>query len=131
MAATKKTAASSKKAIATKKTATKKIAEKETKKVDTKTVTKEVKTPSPKASIDSKALFQRHERDTGSPEKQIELLSTEISMLQQHLAQHAKDVDAKRSLFKKVARRRTFLKYLKANKLEIYQAVSKKLGMKV
>jgi small subunit ribosomal protein S15 len=58
-------------------------------------------------------------------------LSAEITMLQWHLALHAKDVDAKRSLFKKVARRRKFLKYLKQNELEIYLAVSKKLDMKV
>ena len=75
--------------------------------------------------------FQRHDKDTGSPEFQIGLLSEEISMLQWHLKEHSKDFDAKRSLLKKVARRRKFLKYLKATDLENYQAVSKKLGMKV
>jgi len=75
--------------------------------------------------------FQRHASDTWSPEVQIRLLSAEIKQLQEHLANHSKDYDAKRSLLKKVARRRKFLKYLKATKLENYQIVSKKLGLKV
>ena len=48
-------------------------------------------------------------------------------MLQGHLAEHKKDVDAKRSLLKKVARRRKFAKYLKDNNLDRYLEVSKKL----
>ncbi len=75
--------------------------------------------------------FKRHDADTGSPEFQVGTLSSEIKELQEHLAQHSKDVDAKRSLLKKVARRRRFLKYLKGRDLEKYQTVSKKLGLKV
>jgi len=59
------------------------------------------------------------------------ILSDEITLLQQHLAKHPKDADAKRSLLKKVARRRTFLKYLKSTKLENYLTVTKKVGVKV
>lgn len=76
-------------------------------------------------------VFHRHEQDTGSPEAQLELLSQEIESLQQHLAAHKHDYDAKRSLLKKVAKRRTFLKYLKQTNLERYSGVSKKLGLKV
>ena len=43
-------------------------------------------------------VFQRHERDTGSPQMQIGLLSDQIAMLQAHVATNAKDYDAKRSL---------------------------------
>jgi small subunit ribosomal protein S15 len=50
--------------------------------------------------------------------------------LQGHLKAHDKDVDAKRSLLKKVARRRKFLKYLKENALERYTLIVKKLGLK-
>jgi len=75
--------------------------------------------------------FQRHDKDTWSPEFQIGLLTEEIVMLQWHLKEHSKDFDAKRSLLKKVARRRKFLKYLKAKNLDTYLAVSKKLGIKV
>ena len=74
--------------------------------------------------------FKRHEKDNGSPEVQVAILSDEIAMLQGHLKEHDKDVDAKRSLLKKVARRRKFMKYLKENNLERYNLVAKKLGLK-
>ena len=76
-------------------------------------------------------VFQRHERDTGSPEMQIGLLSSEIAMLQAHVAANAKDYDAKRSLLKKVAKRRSFLRYLKARDLDTDTKSSKKIGLKV
>jgi len=75
--------------------------------------------------------FKRHEGDTGSPEFQIGLLSEEITQLQGHLAAHIHDYDAKRSLLKKVARRRRFLKYLKETNIDAYTSVSKNLGLKV
>ena len=74
--------------------------------------------------------FQRHEGDNGSPEVQIALLTYEVTHLQQHLVDHPKDVDAKRSLLKKVARRRKFLKYLKEHNLERFTLVTKKLKLK-
>ena len=76
-------------------------------------------------------MFQIHERDTWSPEMQIGLLSSEIAMLQAHVAANAKDYDAKRSLLKKVAKRRSFLRYLKARDLDTYTKISKKIGLKV
>ena len=75
--------------------------------------------------------FKRHDNDTGSPEAQIERLGVEIAMLQGHLAQNKKDFDAKRALLQKVARRRRFLKFLKATNLESYAEISKKTGLKV
>jgi len=83
----------------------------------------------PKKTVPAGSL-KRHEKDTWSHEVQISLLSDEIKLLQDHLALHKKDYDAKRSLLKKVAKRRTFLKYLKDRYLEIYTAVSKKLWLK-
>ena len=71
--------------------------------------------------------FKRHKDDNGSPEVQIAILTYEVGMLQEHLKQHDKDVDAKRSLLKKVARRRKFVKYLKETDLERYNLVAKKL----
>jgi small subunit ribosomal protein S15 len=76
------------------------------------------------------APFKRHDNDNGSPEVQIAILTFEVAQLQSHLKNHAKDVDAKRSLLKKVARRRKFLKYLKENALERYTLISKKLKLK-
>ncbi len=74
--------------------------------------------------------FQRHDKDNGSPEVQIAILTYEITQLQNHLSSHEKDVDAKRALLKKVARRRKFLKYLKENDIDRYQFVVKKLKLK-
>lgn len=78
-----------------------------------------------------KLSFQRHDKDTWSPEVQVVLLSDEVTMLQEHLVSHKKDSDAKRSLLKKVAKRRKLLKYLKNKDVEAYSTVSKKLGLKV
>jgi len=75
--------------------------------------------------------FKLHDTDTGSVEVQIWLLTDEITELQAHLALHKKDFDAKRSLLKKVARRRAFLKYLKTKKLSTYNAISKSVSVKV
>ena len=71
-------------------------------------------------------VFQRHDKDTGSPEMQIGILSDEIAMLQAHVASNAKDYDAKR-----VAKRRSFLRYLKGKDLDAYTKISKKIGLKV
>lgn len=77
-----------------------------------------------------KVDFKRHDKDTGSPEFQISLLSDEITVLQGHLAEHKKDFDAKRSILKKVAKRRSLLRYLKEKNLDTYVTVSKKFGIK-
>lgn len=76
------------------------------------------------------APFKRKENDDWSPEVQVAQLTFEVTELQWHLKTHDKDVDAKRSLLKKVARRRKFLKYLKENELERYNTIVKKLGLK-
>jgi small subunit ribosomal protein S15 len=62
-----------------------------------------------------------HTKDTGSPQVQIALLTTEISMLTEHLQGHKKDHSARKGLLGKVARRRKLLTYLKMNKAEDYQ----------
>lgn len=80
---------------------------------------------------DQAVWYQRHELDTGSPEYQINLMTTKITDLQEHLKTNHKDFDAKRSLLRLVAKRRTFLRYLKNNNLETYLTVSKKTGLKV
>ena len=85
--------------------------------------------------MDSKLLefikpFQRHEKDNGSPEVQIATLTFEVTVLQAHLNLHQSDIDAKRSLLKKVARRRKYLRYLKENFLERFNLITKKLKLK-
>ena len=80
-------------------------------------------------SVQTQSL-QRHGQDNGSPEVQIVLLCQEIKTLQEHLVSNIHDVDAKRSLLRKVAKRRTLLKYLKEKNLDRYTIVIKELGLK-
>jgi small subunit ribosomal protein S15 len=105
---------------------TKKVTVKKTTiKTETKTKTTKV-APSSDGENTNAVWYQRHEQDTGSPEYQINLLTTKITILQEHLKVNHKDYDAKRSLLKMVANRRTFLRYLKSNSLDRYLMVSKK-----
>lgn len=71
-----------------------------------------------------------HERDTGSPEVQIALLSKQIDELTSHLKKHLKDKHSRRGLLQMVADRRTHLKYLEGKDKRRYNAVVKKLGLK-
>ncbi len=74
--------------------------------------------------------FRRHERDVGSPEVQIALLSRRIKILEEHLKQHKHDYSAKRTLFILIARRRKLLQYLKRENPERYEFVVNELGLK-
>jgi len=63
-----------------------------------------------------------HDKDTGSPQVQVAILTKEIGMLTKHLQEHQKDFSARRGLLGKVARRRTLLTYLRMNSPDAYQA---------
>ena len=76
------------------------------------------------------ADVKRHAKDNGSPEVQIMLLSQDISKLQSHITTNKNDVDAKRSLLRKVAKRRSFLRYLKDNNMERYTFITEQLNLK-
>ena len=83
--------------------------------------------------IDMKELLvqvKRHNNDNGSPEVQIVLLSMDITKLQGHIEANKHDVDAKRSLLRKVAKRRSFLRYLKDNNMERYTYITDLLKIK-
>ena len=73
---------------------------------------------------------QVHEKDTGSPEVQIGLLSRQIDELASHLKIHAKDNHSRRGLLQMVADRRSHLKYLKKKDEKRYEKVVKELGLK-
>lgn len=73
---------------------------------------------------------KRHTNDNGSPEVQIVLLSESIFTLQAHIEANHHDVDAKRSLLRKVAKRRSFLRYLKDNNMERYTYITELLNLK-
>jgi len=74
--------------------------------------------------------FKRHEKDNWSPEVQIAILTYEIKELQEHVAEHWQDFDAKRALLKKVARRRKFVKYLKRTDWERYSFIKDELNLR-
>ena len=71
-----------------------------------------------------------HEKDTGSSEVQIALLSKEIDKLVSHLKKHPKDIHSKRGLIKMVIRRKKLLAYLKKTSEKRYSAIVKKIGLK-
>ncbi len=73
---------------------------------------------------------QLHKTDTGSPEVQIALLSTRISMLTEHFKTHKKDHGSRKGLLTLVAKRRRLLTYLRDTGPERYKAVILKLGIR-
>jgi len=72
----------------------------------------------------------RDEKDTGSPEVQIALLTAEISALTEHLKNHKQDKHSKRGLLIKVGKRRSLLNYLLENDVKRYRAIVSKLGLR-
>ncbi|VBB44360.1 30S ribosomal subunit protein S15 [uncultured Desulfatiglans sp.] len=74
--------------------------------------------------------FKLHEKDTGSPEVQIALLSGRIQYLTDHFRTHKKDHHSRRGLLKLVGQRRRLLEYLKKKDVEKYRTVIKELGIR-
>lgn len=74
--------------------------------------------------------FQVNEKDTGSPEVQIALLSNRIKYLTEHFKVHKKDHHSRRGLLKLVGQRRRLLNYLKKRDAERYRTVIKELGIR-
>jgi small subunit ribosomal protein S15 len=74
--------------------------------------------------------FKCHERDTGSPEVQIALLSERIRYLTEHFKVHKRDHHSRRGLLKLVGQRRRLLNYLKENKVDRYRTVIDRLGLR-
>ncbi|MBR2983382.1 MAG: 30S ribosomal protein S15 [Kiritimatiellae bacterium] len=81
-----------------------------------------------KAAI--KNEFQRHDRDTGSSEVQIAILTRQIQALTEHLKANKKDHSSRYGLLRKVANRRNLLDYLKRENEESYKELIKKLGLR-
>ncbi len=71
-----------------------------------------------------------HDKDTGSPEVQIALLTTRITELNEHLKIHKKDHSSRRGLLKMVSRRNSLLKYLTREDRTRYQQIIGKLGLR-
>lgn len=73
---------------------------------------------------------QVHDKDTGSPEVQIAILSKRIDELASHLKKNAKDNHSRRGLLQMVATRKTHMKYLEKKSPKRYNALVKKVGLK-
>lgn len=71
-----------------------------------------------------------HEKDTGSPEVQIGILTRRIEELTSHLRAHKKDMHSRRGLLGMVAARQTHLRYLQKKHPKRYTSVVRKLELK-
>lgn len=71
-----------------------------------------------------------HEKDTGSPEVQVAILTKRIDELSKHLKTHKKDIHSRRGLLAMVADRQTHLRYLQKKNVRRYNAIVRKLELK-
>jgi small subunit ribosomal protein S15 len=74
--------------------------------------------------------FRTHDKDTGSSQVQIALLTRRIVDLTEHFKTHKKDNNSRRGLLKLVSRRRKLLDYLKRENINEYHEIIKKLGLR-
>ena len=76
------------------------------------------------------ATHRTHDKDTGSPEVQVAILTTRIQALTEHFKAHGKDHASRRGLVKLLNQRRRHLNYLKVNNFERYRSLIEKLGLR-
>lgn len=76
------------------------------------------------------AEFRVHEKDTGSPEVQVAVLSRRIVELTEHFKSHKHDHHSRRGLLQLVARRRSLLDYLRSRSPERYKTLITSLGIR-
>jgi len=74
--------------------------------------------------------FRLHEKDTGSADVQIALLTDRINQLTEHLQKNNKDHSSRRGLLMMVGQRRRLLDYLHTTDTSRYQAITRKLKLR-
>lgn len=74
--------------------------------------------------------FATHQKDVGSPEVQVAILSQRIKDLSQHMERSPKDFHSRRGLVSLVAKRRRLLNYIKRHKPDTYPELIQKLGLR-
>ena len=74
--------------------------------------------------------YRTHDKDTGSPEVQIALLTQRINDLTGHLREHGKDHHSRRGLLMLVGQRRRLLNYMQRSDLEGYRSLIRELGLR-
>ena len=74
--------------------------------------------------------YRLHEKDTGSSEVQIAILTERILYLTEHLKEHKRDHHSRRGLLKMVGKRRRLLNYMRAKNIERYRTILEKLNLR-
>jgi small subunit ribosomal protein S15 len=74
--------------------------------------------------------YRLHDKDSGSPEVQVALLTERINQLAKHFQVHKKDFASRRGLLKLVSQRRKLLDYLRNNRIDKYRAIIKELNLR-
>ena len=74
--------------------------------------------------------FSQHEKDTGSPEVQVAILTERIQEVQDHLTDHPKDNHSRRGLLQMVGKRRKLLNYMRLNNKDGYEGLITKLKLR-
>jgi len=82
------------------------------------------------ATAEIRKEYQKNDRDTGSVEVQVALLTSRITELTEHLKVHKKDHSSRRGLLTMVNKRRKLLNYLTKKDAARYQELIKRLGLR-
>ncbi|PWY56666.1 30S ribosomal protein S15 [Legionella qingyii] len=85
------------------------------------------------SSADKAAIvneYKRTDKDTGSPEVQVSIITGRIKYLTEHFKEHKKDFHSRRGLQELVNKRRKLLKYLKRNDEARYQTLIQSLELR-
>ena len=74
--------------------------------------------------------FKINEKDTGSPEVQIALITKRLEQLSSHFGSHPKDIHSQRGMFAMISRRKRLLQYLRKENIDRYRATISALGLR-
>lgn len=74
--------------------------------------------------------YKLSEKDTGSPEVQVAIITKRINNLSAHFSKNPKDHHSRRGLLKMIGARKRHLAYLKSNSVERYQSLIQRLGLR-
>jgi small subunit ribosomal protein S15 len=83
-----------------------------------------------KTKVSTIKKFQAHEKDTGSSDVQIAVITQKVNQLAKHLQEHKKDHDSRLGLLKMIGQRRSLLRYLERKNPERYKKLLGSLGLR-
>ena len=90
----------------------------------------EIESSMEQSRVEIMEKYRLHEKDTGSPEVQVALLTTRISAATEHLKLHKKDFASRRGLLKMVSKRTSLLRYLAKTDRSRYKELIRGLGLR-